>query len=69
MLYGYTRTYSGRPTGVSVNASRSAAVVDYIRGAQAAGTPVFTYHDPDAVVGDTHGRGGGGTRLGTRRVL
>ena len=45
MLYGYTRTYSGRPTGVSVNASRSAAVLPYISAAQAAGTPVLTYHD------------------------
>ena len=54
-----------RPTGVSVNASISAAVVDYIRAAQAAGTPVFTYHDPDVVVGNAHGSG---TRLGTRRV-
>ena len=33
-----------RPTGVSVNASVSAAVLDYIRAAQAAGTPVFACH-------------------------
>ena len=61
-----------RPTGVSVNASISAAVVDYIRAAEAAGTPVFTYHDPDVVAGTagTAGAAGssGGTRLGTRRV-
>ena len=58
-----------RPTGVSVNASISAAVVDYIRAAEAAGTPVFTYHDPDVVAGTAGAAGrSGGTRLGTRRV-
>lgn len=49
----------GRPTGTSVNATRSAAVVGEIRDAAARGTRVFYFHDPREL----------GGRLGARRVL
>lgn len=49
----------GRPTGTTVNATRSEAVVHYIREAKARGTSVFYFHDPETLPG----------RLGTPRVL
>ena len=51
---------------VSVNASRSAAVLEYIRAAQREGTAVYTYHDPALVAAGVDEAPSPGARAGTR---
>lgn len=51
-----------RATGTSVNATRSSFVVDEIRKAEARGTRVLTFHEPNVL-------GAGARNIGTRRVM
>jgi hypothetical protein len=67
-IYNHENLDQRRPTGVSVNTSRSAAVLEYIRSAEAEGTMIFTYHDP-TLMADAEATTHSLARTGTRRVL